>query len=134
MTTLDPTPPKGQIFVLNDIGERERAALEAAGKVASDYCVILTPVVQMDMTVQTAQSGEAVMLLQSVVAVPVSILPLPTRGVLDASGNTAVASKSKEALPIAPYLHLVVARSALSEPVRADLDRSRVLRTLTGDL
>lgn len=131
MTTPDPQAAQ-RLFVLNDIGERERAALEAVGKNPDDCCTLLTPAVQMEMAVQPGPNGAPVLLLNVIVAVPADILPMPTRGILDAAGNTSVSAKAREAIPVAPYLHLVVARSALGEAVRADLDRSRVLRTLAG--
>jgi hypothetical protein len=132
--STDPSQPgpAGQLFVLNpsEFAPHERARLEALGKEPDDYCLLLTGALNMQAVAQQDQSGQAVIILQMIVAVPHAVLPLPLRGIVDAQGNTLASNKAREAIGCAPDVRLLVRRDALAPHVQADLDRARMLRSI----
>lgn len=130
-----PSPaPAGQIFVLNpsEMTDLERSRLEAFGKNPDDYCLLLAGALNMQALAQQDQAGNVVILFQMVVAVPHAVLPFPLRGIMDAQGNTGAGSKAREAIGCAPDVRLLVRRDAFADHVRVELDRARLLHSLTS--
>jgi glycosyltransferase involved in cell wall biosynthesis len=148
MTTLDPKPPQGQIFVLNDIGERERAALEAAGLAPPRDAVFAGPC--DDATLRALYEGAEALLFPSrtegfglppveamlcgcpVVAAPCGAVPEICGDAVryadpddPAAWRAALGNLPREALAAAGY-----ARAAQSTWARAGRNLLAVLRDL----
>jgi hypothetical protein len=122
--STEPTPSPLSVFPFLSVTETH--AVHALGLDASDYAVLMVPAQQMGVGfTRDPATGRDVLVLQAVVAMDAAALNMRPSGLLDASGQRAVAGQEMQrTLPVGGSLRLVVRREALAEKLRADLPPS----------